>query len=314
MTTNLVCCVNNEVDHKHEFRLNAVVQFDPTRTLTLRKRFVRDMEKRFNQLKRDITKHIVEEDALGAKEKRSVFSSTDMSIQNISIIVNVFEYTRSQAKAESFMRWLDEMEERGILEQGGFGSRTLGSQQAWTDQYIQSSYQKGILRARQELNAIGVPVTTGDPFGVGISAVFNQPIHVDRMGLLFTRTFEDLKGIDSVMDSQISRILTQGMSEGLSPRTIARNINNRVDKIGKVRARALARTEIIRAHHSANVQEYRMAGIEKVKVKAEWVTAGFNVCVICASNEGKVFTLRQIEGMIPAHPNCRCVIVPIVED
>jgi len=68
------------------------------------------------------------------------------------------------------------------------------------------------------------------------------------------------------------------MAEGLSPRTIARRLNDRVDKIGKVRARALARTEIIRAHHSANVQEYRMAGIEKVRVKAEWVTAGFNVC------------------------------------
>ncbi len=312
---NLACCIDNEVEHKHKFRLNAVVQFDPTRTLTLRNRFVRDMEKRFNQLKRDITKHIVEEDALGANEKRNVFEFSKVKLINVTdIITNIFEYTRSQAKAESFMRWLDDMEERGILEQGGFGSRALGSQQAWTDQYIQSSYQKGILRARQELKAIGIPVTTGDPFGAGISTAFNQPIHVDRMGLLFTRTFEDLKGIDSVMDSQISRTLTQGMAEGLSPRTIARRLNDRVDKIGKVRARALARTEIIRAHHSANVQEYRMAGIEKVRVKAEWVTAGFNVCQICACNDGKIFTLRQIEGLIPAHPNCRCVIAPIVED
>lgn len=300
---NLACCVNNKIEHK--VKLNAVVQFDPTRTLTLRNRFVRDMEKRFNQLKRDITKHIVEEDALGANEKRNIFA----------LRTNVFEYTRSQAKAESFMRWLDRMEEQGILEQVAPRLGAAPSLQPWTNQYIQSAYQKGILRARQELSAIGVPVTTGDPFGVEISAVFNQPIHVDRMGLLFTRTFEDLKGIDAVMDSQISRILTQGMAEGLSPRTIARNINVfGVDRKGKVRARMLARTEIIRAHHVANVQEYRMAGIEKVKVKAEWVTAGFNVCVICAGNEGKVFTLRQIEGMIPAHPNCRCVIAPIVED
>jgi len=47
-------------------------------------------------------------------------------------------------------------------------------------------------------------------------------------------------------------------------------------------------------------------------VKAEWSTAGFNVCPICDSNEGREFTLGNIRGLIPAHPNCRCVAIPIV--
>jgi very-short-patch-repair endonuclease len=53
------------------------------------------------------------------------------------------------------------------------------------------------------------------------------------------------------------------------------------------------------------VQEYRNWGVEGVRVMAEWVTAGDGrVCPLCAPMDGKVFTIDQIENMIPAHPNC----------
>ena len=143
-----------------------------------------------------------------------------------------------------------------------------------------------------------------------MSSVFNAPIHVDRIGLLYTRTFSELKGITQAMDQQISRVLAQGIAEGRNPREIARILNNRVDKIGITRARALARTEIIRAHHQATIAEYKQFGVEGVKVKAEWLTAGYGVCPECSDLEGRVFTLDKIEGMIPLHPNCRCVAIP----
>jgi len=98
------------------------------------------------------------------------------------------------------------------------------------------------------------------------------------------------------------------MAEGKNPRTIARelykDVKNRVDKIGKVRSRMIARTEIVRAHHIANIQEYRQAEVEGVKVQAEWVT-GAGACPICIGlAEDKVYTLDEIEALIPAHPNC----------
>ena len=74
------------------------------------------------------------------------------------------------------------------------------------------------------------------------------------------------------------------------------------------------RTEVIAAHHSATIAEYRAAGVEGVEVKAEFSTAGDDlVCELCESLEGQIFELSEIEGLIPRHPNCRCVAIPVVK-
>lgn len=143
---------------------------------------------------------------------------------------------------------------------------------------------------------------------------------VHNCGLLFTRTYNDLKGITDTMSSQISRVLAQGMADGDGARMIARKliqtINGQGESLGitdtlgrfipaQRRALMLARTEIIRAHHMGMIQEYRNWGVIGVQVLAEWKTAGDDkVCEFCSSMEGKTFTLDEIEPMIPAHPNC----------
>ena len=117
------------------------------------------------------------------------------------------------------------------------------------------------------------------------------------------------------MSQSISRTLAQGLLEGKSPRTIARELNKDVDKIGINRARTLAQTEIIRAHHSANIGEYRIAGAEGVEVIAEFLTAGdARVCIRCASLAGQRFALDEAENLIPVHPRCRCVVIPITSE
>jgi very-short-patch-repair endonuclease len=83
-----------------------------------------------------------------------------------------------------------------------------------------------------------------------------------------------------------------------------------VDSLGRFiparrRAEILARTEIIRAHHYANVNEYKTWGAFGVSVVAEFRTAGDDrVCEECAALEGKIFTLDEILPMIPIHPQC----------
>jgi hypothetical protein len=62
------------------------------------------------------------------------------------------------------------------------------------------------------------------------------------------------------------------------------------------------------------VQEYKNWAVEGVVVKAEWVDAGFNVCPKCAENNGKIFELSEIEGLIPLHPNCRCIALPTMPE
>jgi SPP1 gp7 family putative phage head morphogenesis protein len=323
-------CINRKLT------VNEVLQLDPTRTLSTRKRFVAQMVKRFGQLKGAINKFIIVDDGL--------LTSDFDTLLNLNIRVNEtpaeWRSKYDANKIPRFMEWLERQNEKFILSKGKSGIELIGqvppffagqasgiegtlsglgdelSERAistnWTDVHIRSAYQKGVTRAQQELNKAGANVPLFQNTTEGLGGVFNAPFHADRARLAFTKTFEGLKGITKAMDAGISSVLAQGMAEGRSPREIARNINNRVDKIGLTRAKTLARTEVVSAHHQANINEYERAGIEGVKVKAEWSTAGFNVCPICQGNEGRIFTLDEIRGLIPAHPNCRCVALPIV--
>ncbi len=288
--------------------VNNILQFDPTRTLTLRKAFVTDMDKRFNALKRLIRESIIDNDCFGLVTPATPFSTLAAATPG------QFRFDRSAAKVEGFMAWLQEQEKAGVLQLVNKSRIGTPVEQLWANTYIDTAYQRGIRRGREELRKQGVDIPTfGDKqLRDPVIAAFNQPVHADRVGLIYSRVYSDLKGITSAMDTQISRVLAQGLAEGRNPRELARTINDRVDKIGITRARMLARTEVIRAHHAANVQEYRNAGIEGVSVMVEWSTAGYKVCTVCSALQGKRFTLDEIEFMIPKHPNCRCVAIPDV--
>jgi SPP1 gp7 family putative phage head morphogenesis protein len=160
----------------------------------------------------------------------------------------------------------------------------------------------------------------------GIQAVMTTPLHMDRVGVVYSRAYSELKGITSAMDKQISQVLAKGIIDGENPKALARALVKTISGIGgdlsmtdslgrfipaRRRAAMLARTEIIRAHHQGQVQEMRNWAVAGVTVKAEWVTAGYNVCPKCAENNGKQYTLDEIEPLIPFHPNCRCAIIPI---
>ena len=303
------CQSINEAPVNKRMVINNILQFDPTRTLTLRKAFVADIDRRFNALKRLIKTSMVDNDCFGLVTPATPFSALAAATPG------QFRFDRSAAKVEGFMAWLHEQEKAGLLELVQKSRIGAPVEALWANIYIDTAYQRGIRRGREELRKQGVDIPTfGDKqLRDPVIAAFNQPIHADRVGLIYSRVYSDLKGITSAMDTQISRVLAQGLAEGRNPREIARVINDRVDAIGIVRARALARTEVIRAHHAANVQEYRNAGIEGVTVMAEWSTAGFKVCPVCIDFAKKgPYTLDEIEFEIPKHPNCRCVAIPIV--
>jgi len=293
----------------------AVINFDPTKTTGLRNAFVRQMDIRFNNLKYAISKAIVDQDCFG------LILSTGKLTTNVARRADAtdplpgpkaFAFSRNPEKMDSFMTWLNNQEKAGILKTTKINQLGSAAEESWTNLYIQDSYKRGVQRATYEMGKAGVQLPNQIP--PGIQAVINTPFHIDRVGLLYTRSFSDLKGITNAMDSKISQILAQGLVDGDNPRVLAKKINDSVDGIGKTRARTLARTEIIRAHHAGMVGEYKNYGIAGVKVKAEWVTAGFNVCDKCQSLEGKIYTLAEIEGMIPFHPNCRCMALPVVDE
>ena len=114
------------------------------------------------------------------------------------------------------------------------------------------------------------------------------------------------------------------------------------------RLNALSTTNVTRAFNAGKIDAYEELGIEEVGIEAETrpghpehrvpeallpeehpeavlpperepppefftvETVGDDrVCAICESYEGNSYTLAEARTLIPAHPNCRCSIVPL---
>lgn len=297
---------------------------DPTRTTVLRQRFSSDARRRFRNLRGLIRDAIVNKDVFGLSEVENRGITSNQSQFNVE--PRAFDFRRSDRKIESFMDWLADQVDEEILEidvRRQFGDSI---EEQWSDLYIRDSYKRGVMRSTYEMEQSQFPVQSIAERG-GIAAVMTQPAHIDRLGVLFTRTFNDLKGITNAMDQQISRILAQGLADGDGPRLLARKLNATIsgkgmgglgltDSLGRFipaerRAQILARTEVIRAHHQGMMQTYKNWGVEGIEIMAELRTAGDNrVCSECSSLQGNFYTIKEASNLIPVHPQCRCIALP----
>lgn len=283
---------------------NSILSIDPTRTLTLRKRLVSILNRKFRALKGLVNESVITNDCFGL----------GITI-NEAVRSGEFAFLTDPEKTQQFMEWFRNQITLGVLELSS--TQQIGSavNAFWMNAYIDTAYKKGMQRARTELKKKGYPISPER----SVNADFNLPVHVDRVGLLHTRAYKNLKGITDEVDKQISDTLAQAMAEGKGPKEIARELNKKIDSIGKNRATLLARTEIIRSHHHATIQEYENWGAVGVTVLAEFQTAGdTRVCERCNALARKktkygngVYTLSQALPLIPVHPQCRCVALPL---
>lgn len=288
-------------DSLYQFR-TAANRYDPTHTTALRRRFEGEAARRVREFAREVNRFLFEEDSLLLKSDR--------------VRANAFRYRNSPKKVDDFIRWLQTQSRRGLLDvEYGAGYSTVGAG-SWADVYIRTAYQKGLAQAAGQMKRAGA--TVADRW---IDAGFFRPIHADAVGLTYTRVYSELSGITRAMDSALSSTLALGMAEGLGVQAIAENINEQINGIGLVRARRLARTEIIRAHAEATLNTYEEAGLTGVQVLGEFATAGDSkVCPRCRAfanrNNGYgpgVYVLSKARGLIPVHPNCRCAWLPVID-
>jgi SPP1 gp7 family putative phage head morphogenesis protein len=301
-------------------------KYDPSRTLTLRTEFVSQFKARLSAIDRASKVSIVDNDCFGLTGAARIAAQERPPrdwIREINPIPSgSFSFRTDPEKVKGFMEWLQEMEDAALFQIVRATTIGPGLQHPWTNMYISRAYQKGIIWASIEIKKnkelmkdLGLTPSDVDSSSQTAVNAFFSPVHADRAGVLFTRVFTDLKGITAAMDAAISRILTEGLVMGRSPFVIAREISKKIKTIGKHRATILARTEIIRAHHVASIQTYRSYGVLGIKVQAEWATArDARVCPLCEPLDGRIYTLDEIEPMIPLHPQCRCAALPVVID
>lgn len=147
-------------------------------------------------------------------------------------------------KVKSFRLWLKKQIDQNI---------TGVSDEELLRRFAVAGYKKGIGRAYDDANRVRRTSATDQPdmdhYQGGreqfLRDSFAQPVAVERLKQLVDRSYTDLKGVTEQMSVQMTRTLADGLAQGKNPKVIARELNDRVDKIGRVRAESIARTECL---------------------------------------------------------------------
>jgi SPP1 gp7 family putative phage head morphogenesis protein len=291
--------------HVYNVRKNNTLRMDPSRTAMIRRRFVQEMEARFRKLEQAIMRAVDKEDKFGLKEKQ------------VATVGRVFAaharytaLTTTEQLAE-FRKWSDSQLNSTVLG---------GSDRNWLERYIKESYEKGQGRAFDDAmkkysekysekygSKMDYYKGKRDEF---LRSSFRQPASIERVNLLATRSFMDLKGVTQDMSTKMNRIMTDSIIQGRGPRETGRELN-KVVGIGRNRGTTIARTETIRAHADGQLEALKNLGVEEVGVMVEWSSASDDlVCGLCADMDGSVMPIDKAGSIIPLHPNCRCCWLP----
>lgn len=115
---------------------------------------------------------------------------------------------------------------------------------------------------------------------------------------------------------KLVQLLSDGLSNGLSVPEIRNSITETFSSVEKSQAQVITRTEVLRASNQATLDAYEQSGVVEGK---QWLTAGASD--ECADYEGQVESLdgnfyqdttEFQDGDPPLHPNCRCVLLPVL--
>lgn len=111
----------------------------------------------------------------------------------------------------------------------------------------------------------------------------------------------------------LEKEITAAYLSGKTNRTIAQEIADRFSAAYRD-AERLVRTEASYVANRAAVEEYAQAGCRYV----EFLTAkDSRTCPICAGHDGDIVPIEKAKtgsNIPPLHPNCRCTVLPVVED
>lgn len=127
---------------------------------------------------------------------------------------------------------------------------------------------------------------------------------------LLGRARVTIKDLDVTGYDRVGTALADSIAQGLSDTRSARLIN---DAIGSPsRALTIAITETNRAMSYGAITRYRAAKLEQM----EWAVS--DPCPECAINSGQVIeiggTFNSGAQMPPAHPHCRCALLPVIPE
>ena len=153
----------------------------------------------------------------------------------------------------------------------------------------------------------------------------NKLLGLDTPYLGFNYHDEIVKNVakftSSMLDTdrmKLVDIISNGIQNGNSIPEIRGMITEAFDNISKTQAQLISRTEVMRTSNQAAKDAWEQSGVVDAY---QWLTAG--AVDECADYEGEVRAANDTNGFYdvandfqdgdpPLHPNCKCVLIPIV--
>lgn len=113
--------------------------------------------------------------------------------------------------------------------------------------------------------------------------------------------------------SKLQQTLNDGLIEcvvtGKKTTELKKILQNRFN-VSYRQADMITRTEIAHIQTEASKQRYQDYGIEKVQF---WADPDERTCDQCGKLHKKIYNVGQ-HVPLPLHPNCRCAVIPVIED
>lgn len=107
----------------------------------------------------------------------------------------------------------------------------------------------------------------------------------------------------------LNEILLDGIQQGRPVTEIAVNLHNFTGSSFN-NCHRLVRTETMHYLNSATLQRYKDSDIKEVQL---WAAEDERTCDTCNSYHGKIYPINDCP-MLPFHSNCRCTILPVVDE
>lgn len=192
----------------------------------------------------------------------------------------------------------------------------------WATGYLlgEAAADQQIAEARRRSERKSTEINKADPLleididwsswtaGDQIAALILKPTKAFRR--LLEQQGITLKELSNTTLRDIGNAIGEAIELGLSAKQAATLINRSI--ANPARALVIAITESNRAISAATVARYQEAGLQEM----EWTT--FDPCDICAGNDGAVVPIGGSfpsgHTQPPAHPHCRCALLPVIPD
>lgn len=154
--------------------------------------------------------------------------------------------------------------------------------------------------------AIDKGIEINKSFAILSKEFIDTAISLEIDGKTFsTRIWDDCTLLANRVKADVQKAMIQGTSTEKLARQIKKDFGS-----SAYQAKRLINTEVARAVTTAQDEAYKNSGVVSMVLWS--ATLEDNTCDVCAGYDGQYFALEN-HPALPAHPGCRCAIVPVVQ-